>query len=348
MKEIGSEFWTTEPNAGQELFFVSGRTALDYIIRDILVQRTVKQVFMPSYCCHSMIEPFLRNKVSVKFYHVYPENGTLKADIPKLTSDDIFFSMKYFGYKNQDMEQTADIKDSGCTVICDRTHSWLTDSDNFAHYSFTSYRKWTGLTGIASARKLSGQFFQAPKEKTFEKYEQLRLEAQQKKEAYIQSGLGEKDEFLSLFSHAEELLDLDYTDYTPTLKSLSSLFTLDKRQISSARQENAQTLYKMLPHIPGVTPIFSETTQDDVPLCVPILVGSGLRDELRRYLISENIYCPVHWPISHIHGGISPQTRELYDTELSLICDQRYTPTHMEQIAETIEKFFEQKELHYV
>ena len=74
MKEIGSEFWTTEYYAGEERFFLSGRTALDFIIRDITAEICVNKVFLPALCCHSMIEPFLSNGLSVNFYDVCLEN----------------------------------------------------------------------------------------------------------------------------------------------------------------------------------------------------------------------------------------------------------------------------------
>jgi hypothetical protein len=53
-------------------------------------------------------------------------------------------------------------------------------------------------------------------------------------------------------------------------------------------------------------------------------------------LIREQIYCPIHWPKSPYHGDCG----ELYDRELSLICDQRYDLTDMARMVGVIQRYF--------
>ena len=72
-KEIGSEFWFDfEPKDiacnSQETLVLSGRTAIDVIIKYILKTRKVRNVYLPAYCCNSMIDPFIRNAIDVKLY----------------------------------------------------------------------------------------------------------------------------------------------------------------------------------------------------------------------------------------------------------------------------------------
>ena len=71
MKEIGSEFWdvpVTEiennifPKSTQ--WFLSGRSALQAIINDIKECHTVA---MPSWCCDSMVKPFVDAGYTVRF-----------------------------------------------------------------------------------------------------------------------------------------------------------------------------------------------------------------------------------------------------------------------------------------
>ena len=61
--EIGSEFWKYNKKyiSENEELFLSGRTALDAIIKDILSEYRIESALLPSYCCHTMIEPFIRN-----------------------------------------------------------------------------------------------------------------------------------------------------------------------------------------------------------------------------------------------------------------------------------------------
>ena len=65
----------------------------------------------------------------------------------------------------------------------------------------------------------------------------------------------------------------------------------------------------------------------DCPLFVPIIIKNGKRDYYRKKLIENKIYCPIHWP--------QPNEKcesNLYELELSLICDQRYTENDMKKI----------------
>ena len=83
--------------------------------------------------------------------------------------------------------------------------------------------------------------------------------------------------------------------------------------------------------------MFPSLRSDDCPLYVPILVSNGRRDELKQYLIDSNIYCPNHWNNKEIDLRSS---NDIYDQELSLICDQRYGINDMKYEADVIRKFF--------
>ena len=85
--------------------------------------------------------------------------------------------------------------------------------------------------------------------------------------------------------------------------------------------------------------LFPRLGERDCPLFVPILVPGGRRDALRRFLIEQDIYCPVHWPTSSFHR-LTEVERRVYDEELSLVCDQRYGETDMERVLQAVEEFF--------
>ena len=76
MREIGSEFWISDKdiapvNERDGLFVLSGRTAIDLILQDTLKHKSVKNVYMPAYCCDSMIAPFLQRNIRVDFYDMF-------------------------------------------------------------------------------------------------------------------------------------------------------------------------------------------------------------------------------------------------------------------------------------
>ena len=78
MREIGSEFWDVPtcddrnflfPNGTK--WFLSGRSALKAIIADIQQgDKQVNSISLPSWCCDSIIRPFLEEGIDVVFYPV--------------------------------------------------------------------------------------------------------------------------------------------------------------------------------------------------------------------------------------------------------------------------------------
>ncbi len=343
MAEIGSEFWAPDVRRKTQVF-LSGRTALDFIIRDILAQEKVQRALLPSYCCHTMIEPFLRNGLAVRFYDVFPNEKGLTGALPDARDGEVLLVMSYFGYSCLQDLYLEDMR-RWKWVIEDRTHSWLSsDKPMGADYEFVSYRKWTGLSGVASAHKRKGAFTIRPELRYNEPFVRLRRSARECKARYLADGTGGKTRYLELFSQAEELLDREYRDCQPTLEDLQALLDLDVERIRAQRGHNARLLVQELRDIPGLDLVFPEPGEGDAPLCVPVLVEESKRDALRKQLIGADIYCPVHWPLSELHEGISVRGKEIYGRELSLICDQRYEEEDMARECKVIRDFFERNE----
>lgn len=343
MREIGSEFWEASPVTGRKKYLLSGRTALEYIIRDILNNHSIESVLLPSYCCHTMIEPFIRHGISARFYDVYYDKCRgLCADIPERQVQEIFYYMTYFGFSKIAGIDVIKIRKEYDVIIEDKTHSWLDDvQEKFADYSYVSFRKWTGFYGIAEARKYSG-YFASEVGAIGKTYSWMRNEAMLLKKNYIENTANSKDMFLSKFSDAEEYLEMDYIGYTPTEECLLQLVNADFDYIKEQRKENTDILLRGLSGVCGCIPIYKRRKNTDTPLFVPILVD-GDRDGLRKYLIEHQVYCPVHWPLSDYHKGLTERGKEIYQKELSLVCDQRYGKEDMERTVSLIWDYFNER-----
>lgn len=344
MKEIGGEFWEKlsptddfdkETALCGTAFLLSGRTALDFIIHDIMADKQLKSVALPSYCCESMIEPFIRNRVQVSFYVVTAEHVDFEKAI--LTSDAILL-LDFFGYEMPENKKIARMAhDAGKVVIYDSTPklNGNAEVERIADYSFISYRKWF-YSNCAKAIKYRGAFF-APKptEKNYF-YCSTRNRAAQLKAAYISGETKDKTEFLHLYRSAEEELDHNYANYA------GEPFGVEPENIESIvskRRRNAMKLQSEIASIPAVRPLRTKIQPADAPLFFPILVSSKIRDRLKQHLIEQNIYTPVHWPFSDLHQKYVPY-QAIYSEELSLICDQRYSSEDMEKQADIIKLFF--------
>lgn len=330
MREIGSEFWEAPISGENKMFpeltqwFLSGRSALQAIVGELKGCHTVA---MPSWCCDSMIKPFVDAGISVCFYPVYYEQGVKQKPV---FDCDILFVMDYFGYKNK---LNATIKYNG-VIIRDVTHSVFSTAYSDADYYFGSLRKWCGVwTGGYVWTKDQHKIREVESED--QEYIRLREKAMKLKEKYM-NGQEKNKSYLQLYSEAESILEKTGIA-SAAQRDVLIAHKLDVDYIKSKRRVNAGILQDAFRE----WLIFPDLDDSDCPMFVPIIVPHNKRDELRKYLIQHSIYCPVHWPISTLHR-LTTEEKWLYDNELSLVCDQRYSIEDMNRLVETIKQFVEE------
>ncbi len=330
--EIGSEFWSVPVSGENQLFaqrnvswYLSGRAALNAIIKEIRKERSVKTAMLPSWCCDSMILPFLENGIRVSFYSVCYEKGKLIQKINQGEKADILLVMDYFGYIREQAFDTMAI------VIRDLTHAVFSQKDD-ADFYFGSMRKWAGF--------YTGGFAFAKDQRSLPCYSDLReadiiqkrKNAMLEKAKYIE-GTTESKEYLKKFSEAEDLLDGCFNGVA-SLQDVSRIRQLDFLYIKEKRRENAAFLLENFHDLA----VFDEIGENDCPLFVPILLDEKERDGLRRHLIKEQIYCPIHWPLTE-HHCLTEKGKEIYQRELSLVCDQRYSVKDMERMVLSVKRY---------
>lgn len=328
MREIGSEFWDVPIcNEGNTLFgnntswFLSGRTALRGIIKEIKSKRELRTVSIPSWCCDSMILPFIDSGIEVGFYPVYYDGGIVQDS--SAVDTDAVLVMDYFGYTGRNHFSGYE-----GIIIRDVTHSIFSAVYNDADYYFGSLRKWAGFWTGGYAWGIK------PVEKTDKKYVLLRKAAMKAKKEYI-SGIFNNKDYLRIFNEAEEYLDSCGSVATAHSRDVELAYKLDIEAIRIQRKRNEKVLLEQLKDI-AIFPIIRKT---DCPMFFPIYVANGKRNELRNYLIERDIYCPVHWPVSKYHE-LTNQTKGIYENELSLVCDHRYTEDDMARIIKMIKEFW--------
>lgn len=355
MKEIGSEFWTGCSPHGQYgcewipmkgwslLKTLSGRVALEYVVERIKANG-VTSVYMPSYCCHTMIEPFFKHGIKVVFYDVVLSETGLKRQFDSNHGCDAVFLLDCFGHVD---EETATIakeqKVKGKTLIYDATHSIYSAFDPTDYdYVFGSYRKWMDVNCGFVATKTAIDVSTQANWKQFEEYVDVRTRMFDLKSRFMNGEDVEKQQFLPLISEAEEMLERNYPHTLPDPRSLDVLERTDLPSLIMARKNNARILMQGIMELADERiRCFSQTMgAHDTPLFVPVWIQADIRNDMRRYLIEHSIYCPVHWPLSDLHT-ISEEAKQLYQCELSLVCDQRYDHFDMYRMVETIKNYLE-------
>jgi len=346
--EMGSEFCDF-PRKNEEnnlikdektQYVLSGRTGLDLVARDLKMEKSTMIIALPSYCCKSMIDPFLKNGFGVVFYNVCCSEKGLDRIIRINSKFDVILIIDYFGFYNEDTcSVIRDLKSAGKIVIYDDVQSCFTinKARDEADYCISSWRKWF-FSCVASVTKLSGTWNALARKTACEDYVTLRYRAAEKKRSYLSNSNGDKETFLSEYRQAEKLIGCDYSGYCADERSLKQLKYLDVDTLCKRRKENAALLYEGVAKLPKekIRPIFFELDDISVPLFVPVLVNPNYRDRLHEWMCQNNVYCPIHWADPKTGGG-----KELYQAELSLICDQRYSAGDMNKELSVIEEFFE-------
>ena len=332
-REIGGEFWDVPvANRDNRLFpehtqwFLSGRSALHAIINDLGV---VKSVSLPSWCCDSIIKPFVEAGIEVAFYPVFSQNGKFIREVS--SKCDVLIIMDYFGYSYY----CPDIRDYKGVLIRDVTHSLLSVAYSDADYFFGSSRKWCGFWtgGYAWTKNNHTLSLESMRDNGFLS---LRKKGMQLKEKYIYDRGAEDKSYLKVFDEAENALD-DIGVVPAAERDVRLAKRLDVEEIKRRRRENAAVLAKAF----SGWLVFPEIKETDCPMFVPILVPDGKRNELRQYLILNEIYCPIHWPLSKYHKT-DELTDCIYKNELSLVCDQRYTAEDMHRVIDTVNQFWKE------
>lgn len=319
--------------AQHKIYFDSGRSA----IRFVCGLSSKKTVLLPDYLCDSMIQPFVEENFKIDFYKIDDNLEPIIKSIKAGENYGIFVHLGYFGNKSSDKlyDTIRVFKSLETLVIEDITHSLFskTKLSTNSDYYVCSIRKWLGVPdgGILLSNhqiQLQLNFFNSELLEYYNKGSKLK-----KNKDTIKTF---NESYLEHFAKAEETLNQSNVIYSISSLSKDILHRYDFKKMVSIRQENAAYLSHELNEL-GL-----KTLQFDfdlfTPLFIPIFFANSIeRDYYKSHLIKSGIYTPIHWR-KPIHKDIN---NELYDLELSIPCDQRYTLEDMKKIITEIKKIME-------
>ena len=203
----------------------------------------------------------------------------------------------------------------------------MPDNDVKADYSFASIRKWMGVVAGAVVNDIEDVELKSYP------FLSCKTDAMKMKKSFIDGDNSvDKQDFLNLYSEFGHHLVEDYCNYEMDDLSYSVYKSEDLVLMREKRRANANYLQNNL-NIKYLSTITNKT----VPLFVPVFFeNNDQRDAVKKRLKDAQIYCPIHWPKNKL---ITPEmeVNRIFDTELSLICDQRYGIPEMQRIIETIQ-----------
>lgn len=310
-----------------ENLFSSGRSAFCTILRNISFD-VPRKILLPDYLCSSITQVCIDESIPYDFYHInddlFPDDRSL---FEAVEDNSIVLLISYFGIIDNKpvIEKIKKIKPESIIILDDVQNFYANESDNTSwDYRFTSYRKWFPVPDGAEI------FCKGTVLKYFDKENQF---AEYKFAGNLLKNYSDwiSDDFcLDLIKEGERILDENYNCMCSSI-SKQLIPQISYEEIKEKRKENSQFLHNELEKL-GIRHLYNSSA---VPLFIPIFIN--IRDKLRNNMFENNIFTPIHWPYeSKELNGLIRNT--IYNNELSLICDQRYSLEDMKKQIGIIKK----------
>ncbi len=327
------------PNGDDYCMTLSGRAAIGIALKNIMAEKSVKTVCLPSYCCLSMIQPFYDAGLKVDFYEVKNSEGNISYEIDTNKKYDVILAMSYFGISDPVSDSVLSVlRKNGTIIIEDITHRLMSAQpvSPETDYAVMSLRKWFAIPAGGCLVSYRGKLSAKATEDSAGAMDK-KIVAMCEKRDYINGKEVSKEDFLNNFYAGDRVLQKAKYELKLDTVSAEILNNTDTETVRHRRIENAKIIYKRLQELPVKALVEAPDWEKCCPLFVPVILPAEERDALRKYLIENSIYCPVHWP------EVVGTTVGLRANELSLICDQRYTVDDMDRMMDCISQFYAEK-----
>ncbi|SHK17284.1 dTDP-4-amino-4,6-dideoxygalactose transaminase [Clostridium cavendishii DSM 21758] len=353
LKPIGGEFWFQNElfdekinnfKSTEGIFLDGGQSSLHYIYK-VLNLNSDEYILMPSYICPSLLIGLKSLNINYVFYDIDKELNININSIEKLIKSKkiraIFF-VNYFGfYHNKEtLNYLSDLKKKGIILIEDATQMlWFNKTESFiGDFIFNSYRKFLPTDGsILIGEENYEDVFDEESN-----YSKIVNKARILKTFFVNQGCGRDEEFLKLYSNAEEEYYKNIVPRKMILKNKKLLNNCDLNYIKNIRINNFKFLEEELRDFKYIEPIFKSTDIKEAPL--GFIVFAKNRDGLRSFLRSNRIFAPVHWKLNNEEWAKDyKEALFVSNNILTLPIDQRYDYEDMFRIVLSINQFYSEK-----
>lgn len=311
--------------------FVSGRQAISCI-----PLKGKGYILLPEYICESVLQCF--QNYEMVFYKIKKDFSIDEEDLKEKIKENMaaLYVIHYFG-KAHSEETLLTLKSiaekNNAIFIEDTTQSLFSVRKLYGDYGISSIRKWMP---IPMGGLLYSSFHPLPDSSGYVRdTDNQRVEAMILKDLFLKGRLDCNLLYREIFEKCEQEMD----DIFP-IKKISDLTSfllscVDIPQLIEKRKENYYYLKEQLEQRKISTAIC--LGQEDCPFTLPIFVKE--RDEFRKYLIENQIYCAVHWPKDRWMSEQRENAVFFSEHLISLPIDQRYEKKEMDYMLSVIDCF---------
>lgn len=324
MRPIGGFFELELPASKGEYHSKALRfnLARNAIVAHLLASRA-DQVYVPSFCCASVVKSLTNHGISFCYYNI---NERLEPEfLPELKSRDFFLYVNYFGLKNRFVKEIS--KRYGENAIIDNSQA------------FFSLPVASGAS-VYSARK----FFGVPDGAYLYSNKVSAL-------AYAECEVSYSP--MHLVNRIEKGPESSYQDYKRSERilrdaGLARMSNLTKHllrrveypDVMESRKSNFEFLHDQLAVLNSLIfdaeLLIRKDDEECVPLIYPFLFENG--EQLKQELISSKVFVATYWPDVVGLDFSSPFEKFLTRNLVALPVDQRYSKNEMQYISELVKE----------
>lgn len=315
MKEIGGYFELELEDRGgfihdNGILVNTGRNALELILSHLPCG---SKVYIPSYTCEVVLEPFEKLGIQYSFYSV---NSLLEiSERLVIGENEYLLYTNYFGVKDSYVQYLVDHYRG--RVIVDNAQALFMEPTEMCFYS---PRKFVGIPdgGIAYLKSLV-DITVFERDYSFDRCSHLL------KRIDMNAGVGYAD-----FRYNSNLLkDQPIKQMSNLTKAL--LRSIDFERISKSRRENFVALHSILG--PSNMLKLDDLESFACPMVYPYMTND---ENLRKRLIDNKVFVATYWP--NVGEWCDSESRDfkLSETIIPLPIDQRYERKDIEIILKMI------------
>lgn len=297
-------------------------------------------LWLPSYFCYHIAGWWEKRGIKLRAYDSDPRDAGPRWESIGAQSGDFVLAVNYFGASSG--AGWGEWRDANPQVVLIEDHShdllstWARESK--ADYAFGSVRKCFMSPDGGVLWSPRGHELPAVDSPLHWHASALKLAAMMWKAEYLQGhgSLSDKENFRSFQLNGESQFDdMPCVTVSPWSKVLvGGGYPIPWRQ---RREANVRRFLGKVKWNETVQPLFTVWPEGHCPFAAMLLfAGQQERDAMRRHLIENNVYPPVHW-------GQDPngdaRAIELSQRILTIPLDQRYGESEVDYVAALVNKF---------
>jgi hypothetical protein len=285
----------------------------------------------------------LKKAFDICWYRDLPNQESPDFNSLNTLPGDLVLAVNFFGIRQAKVWQNWLFQHNDIIFIEDHSHdpfsSWAQQST--AHYAIASLRKTLPIPngGII----WSPQNMKLPKASDSESpATSKKLTAMLLKRAYLSGANTSKDIYRRLEIESEEELDGE-TNYAASSFTSHILNCLNIAEFRQSRETNVKQFlnWSLIETHPLWTPLFTSWPAGSIPFnSIIVCQSTEIRDALRKYLISQNIFAPIHWLQTPENSSNDPLAIDLSKRILTIPTDQRYSLDDIVRVGAKISEFF--------